>query len=299
MESLLARFKRLAVRALRKLARLIEPPPYGPLSPAIRAVPDDVMRDADRPSLNRLCTTVDWEAHGVLSKVMNELNDSVCIHRKSWEYALCIHGLRQLDAVRPTSKAIAVGAGYERPLFLYANEIELMIATDLYDNPDHEGQPAMLTSPEDFAPFEYRHDHLQVLRMSGDQLDFPDEEFDFAFCLSSIEHFGSRETQRKSLAEMRRVLKPGGVAAIATELILNDGTHDEYFTYAELEEMFLRAPGFELVGGDLDLRIQQSLLDSPVDLDRHRNTNVSPHITLFTDGCLITSVMLFLQRTAD
>jgi hypothetical protein len=27
--------------------------------------------------------------------------------------------------------------------------------------------------------------------------------------------------------------------------------------------MFLKAPGFELVGGDLDLRIQQSLLDYP------------------------------------
>lgn len=257
------------------------------------------MRDIERTSLNRLCTTSDWEAHGPLSQVMNELNDSVCIHRKSWEYALCILGLRQLGEYGETSKAIAVGAGYERPLFHYANEIQLMVATDLYDNPDHEGQPAMLTSPETFAPFEYREDHLNVLRMSGDQLDFPDCEFDFAFCLSSIEHFGSRETQRKSLAEMRRVLKPGGIAAIATELILNDGTHDEYYTYAELEEMFLKAPGFELVGGDLDLRIQQSLLDYPVELDRHRNTNASPHITLYTEGCLITSVMLFLRRTVD
>ncbi len=69
---------------------------------------------------------------------------------------------------------------------------------------------------------------------------------------------------------MRRVVKPRGVIAIATELILNDATHHEYFTYPELEQMFLRAPGLQLVGGPLDLRIADSLVRYPVMLDSSR-----------------------------
>ncbi len=261
----------------------------------ITVVPDDELREMERPSLNRLCNTLDWSAWGALSNVMNELNDSVTIHRKSWEYALCVHGLRQLGLVGAGSKVLAVGAGYERPLYLFANECQRMVATDLYDNPDHEGRPDMLTDPGKYAPFPYREDHLEVLQMSGDDLRFDDDTFDFAFCLSSIEHFGSRETQRASLEEMRRVTRPGGVLSIATELILNEGSHHEYFRPDELEDMFLRHPGLRLVGGDLDLRIQKSLVDYPVDLSTSTNMNAAPHITLRTDGCVITSVMLFLQ----
>jgi hypothetical protein len=68
-----------------------------------------------------------------------------------------------------------------------------MVATDLYDNPDHEGQPAMLTSPETFAPFEYREDHLNVLRMSGDQLDFQ--------IASSTSHFAFLQSNTSAVAK--------------------------------------------------------------------------------------------------
>ena len=268
------------------------------IAPAVEVIDDIELREAERESLNRLCNIVDWQAWGPLSTVMNQLADCVTIHRKSWEYAMCIHGLKKLGVVTPASTALAVGAGYERPLFYFANCIARMVATDLYDNPGHEGQPAMLTEPEQFAPFPYRKEALQVLRMPGDALDFEDNTFDFVFCLSSIEHFGSRATQKRSLEEMKRVVKPRGVIAIATELILNDATHHEYFTYAELEQMFLRAPGLQLVGGPLDLRIGESLVRYPVMLDSTKNPAVAPHIVLYSHGVLLTSVMLFLSKTA-
>ena len=261
----------------------------------ITVVPDDRLREMERPSLNRLCNTLDWSAWGPLSNVMNEMADSVTIHRKSWEYALCVHGLRELGVVNEDAHALAVGAGYERPLFLFANTVRRMVATDLYDNPDHEGRPDMLTHPERYAPFPYREDHLEVHRMPGDELRFDDDTFDFTFCLSSIEHFGSREIQRRSLEEMRRVTRPGGVLSIATELILNDASHHEYFRPDELEAMFLHHPGLELAGGQLDLRIQKSLVDYPIDLATSGNSGAAPHITLLTEGCVITSVMMFLR----
>jgi ubiquinone/menaquinone biosynthesis C-methylase UbiE len=69
----------------------------------------------------------------------------------------------------------------------------------------------MLTDPASFAAFEYRKDHLEGMAIAGDDLAFADNRFDFAFCLSSIAHFGSRDTQRRSFAETARVLKPGGI----------------------------------------------------------------------------------------
>jgi glycosyltransferase involved in cell wall biosynthesis/SAM-dependent methyltransferase len=262
----------------------------------IVVTPDDILREQKRDSLNRICTLSDWSAWGELSNVMNELNDSVCIHRKSWEYALCIMGLQRLGVVSEEATGLAVGAGSEGPLYYFANKINQMIATDLYDDQFREATCEMLTDPERFAPFPYRKDHLQVMKMSGDDLKFPDESFDFVFSLSSIEHFGSRATQRRALDEMKRVTRLGGVVCIATELLLNDSKHDEYFTLDELEEMFLHAKGLRLDGGELDLRIAKSLVDYPVDLGHSKNINASPHITVKKGDNIWTSVMLFFRR---
>jgi SAM-dependent methyltransferase len=236
---------------------------------------------------------------------MHDLNETVSIHRKSWEYAMCVHGLDALGVVHPEAVGLAVGAGSERPLYHYANTIRRIIATDLYDTEAHEGTPLMLNEPERFAPFAYRQDHLEVLRMPADRLDFPDASFDFVFCLSSIEHFGSRETQRRSLDEMARVLKCGGVACIITELILTDHSDGEYFRWDEIEEIFLRHPLLHLEGGEPDLSISESLLAFPVDLTEvtwpltpaaARRLNRSPHIVLKRGEMLWTSFSMFLRR---
>jgi SAM-dependent methyltransferase len=227
---------------------------------------------------------------------MRSLGDGAFIHRKSWEYAICVDGLSKLGAVRPRAKAIAVGAGYERPLFYFANHIEQMVATDLYDSPVHEGKPEMLTEPWRFAPFDYRRDHLKVYAMRGDALQFPDNSFDFLFCLSSIEHFGSRETIRHSFAEMLRVTRPRGKLCITTQIVLNDVPHDEYFSPREIEEIFLSRPNARLVGGDFDLRIQKSLVDYPVDLADGEHINRSPHIVLALGGVIFTSLSMFFEK---
>lgn len=267
------------------------------VAPPIEVVDDLTLRESPRESLNRLCNIVDWQVGGELTRTMGELRDPVTVHRKAWEYAMCVHGLRKLGVVTPESQALGVGAGHERPIFYFANHCKRVVATDLYSDPDHEGKPEMLTHPEKFAPFPFRRECLDIKKMSGDDLKFNDNSFDLVFCLSSIEHFGSRETQRKSLAEMRRVLRPGGVIALATELILNKATHREYFTYAEVDDIFLHAPGLELVGGPLDLRIAESLVRYPVLLGKTKNLLAAPHIVLLAEDVMFTSVMLFLRKT--
>jgi len=56
--------------------------------------------------------------------------------------------------------------------------------------------------------------------MDARQLDFADASFDAVFSLSSIEHFGGPEGITRSAAEIGRVLKPGGVAFLVTEMFL-------------------------------------------------------------------------------
>ena len=257
---------------------------------------DIELRESKPTSLNRICNVVDWEAWSPLTAIMRELRDDVSIHRKAWEYALAISGLQSFGVVHENARAVSVGAGSERPLYYFANRIAEMVATDLYNEQQSESAPTMLSNPAHFAPFEFRRDRLKVIRMAGDDLKFPDETFDFAFSLSSIEHFGSREIQSKALREMRRVVRPGGILCISTELILNNASHDEYFTYPQLKKTFLDAPGLELVGGDLDLRIAESLVRYPTMMDHTRFPSVAPHVTLFSNGVLFTSVMMFLRR---
>ncbi|MDX3809688.1 MAG: glycosyltransferase [Bosea sp. (in: a-proteobacteria)] len=266
---------------------------------------DSEMRSAERISLNRLPDFSDWEPGTPITRIMQDLHTPISIHRKAWEYAICLHGLEKLGVIHPEAVGLAVGAGSEPPLYHYANTIRRMVATDLYDNEGHEGTPLMLREPERFAPFPYDRKRLEVLRMPGDTLDFCNNTYDFVFCLSSIEHFGSRETQRRSLDEMARVLKSGGVACIITELILTDHSDPEFFRWEELEDMFLHHPELELDGGAPDLSISESLLAFPVDLtdvvwplssSEARRINRSPHIVLRRGDMLWTSFSMFLRK---
>lgn len=259
-------------------------------------IPDNQMRERHRNSLNRVPDIHDWEPGTALTDLMREMADPVGIHRKSWEYAICVQGLRDLGVVNESSTALAVGAGSERPLYYFANHIARMVATDLYDNPEHEGTPLMLTNPQQFAPFPYREEHLEVLQMRGDELRFPSDNFDFCFSLSSIEHFGSRQTQRASLDEMIRVVRPDGIVCIITELIATEHFHSDYFQWSEIEEMFLNHPSIELVGGDPDLSISESLMRYPVDIHSSNRLATSPHLVLEEDGMIWTSFSMFFRK---
>lgn len=262
-------------------------------------VSDSIMRQSARASWNRLPSTFDWRIWGPFCATIAHLRDGHGMHRKSWEFATCIQGLDALLPPRPEFKAFATGAGCERPLYHYANVVLEMHATDLYDLSHPEGQPSMLSNPSAHAPFPFRESHLFVQRMDGRNLDFRDGQFDFGFSLSSIEHFGTREEQRHAFSEMIRVTRPGGVLCVVTELILNDARHEEYFSPEELNEVFFTDPRVKLVGGEPDLRVQQSLFDYPCDLRDSENVDKSPHLVL-TDGQVIwTSFSMFFQRLED
>jgi SAM-dependent methyltransferase len=144
--------------------------------------------------------------------------------------------------------------------------------------------------------------------MNGTKLEFPSESFDIAFSFSSIEHFGGRNHSGalKSLKEMERVLKPGGVAVVATEYIINNKEHHEFFNERTIYcDLISKVKALRLVE-PLDLDITPRTLDTALDfftidmnwdrldIDFKRQ---HPLILLRVRNILFTSIMLVFQKT--
>ncbi|HEX5981785.1 MAG TPA: class I SAM-dependent methyltransferase, partial [Nitrososphaeraceae archaeon] len=246
----------------------------------------------DKPKLNRLCYVEDWknmEIKNIISELQKvslsdyihrknwEMNTNIVnirkpgfIHRKDWEWALGIVAMRRFGKLTKNSKAIGVGAGREEVLYYLANNINHVYATDLYDAKDWKNfAPSDFPeNPKKYAPFPYNEDALTVLRMNGTKLEFPSENFDIAFSFSSIEHFGGKNHlgALRCLREIERVLKRGGIAVIATEYIINNKEHHEFFNRRTIySDLINKLEKLQLVE-PLDLRLTTNTLDTVIEL---------------------------------
>ena len=219
------------------------------------------------------------------------------MHRKGYEFTQLIFGLKKLGRLREDARMLSVGAGHEAPAFWLANHVGSVIATDLYAGEwqsigAREGDAVVLARPEEFAPFAYRRERLTFMRMDGCQLGFKDASFDVAYSLSSIEHFGGVAGARRAVGEMARVVKPGGVVAIATDWRVDGPPAEEVFTPDEVRHI-LDIPGLRLVQ-PIDDRVWSRYEVDVVDV---RSTPLkTPHMLLRQGETVFTSVMMFLEK---
>jgi SAM-dependent methyltransferase len=227
----------------------------------------------------------DWKERGAL-------------HRKFWEWGLGLYGLHKLGCITPEAQGLGVGAGIEWPLFYLANRVQRVVATDLYDSTHFQGlDPTVPENVERVAPFPYRRESLVFERMNALDLRFPADTFDFAFSFSSIEHFGGHAGAGLAMQEIARVLKPRGVACIATELILDGSPHPEFFHPQEIEPWFVEASGLEMAE-PLDLHIDDALIAKPVPFDYPPGfrADTGPHTSVRIGGVTFTSIEFFLRK---
>jgi ubiquinone/menaquinone biosynthesis C-methylase UbiE len=219
-------------------------------------------------------------------------------HRKYWEYTQAVYGLEMLGCLHENADVLGVAAGHEPVLYYLANRCRSVTATDLYEGSfatgiAGEADDGVLEDPRRFAPFPYREDRLKFRRMNALSLEFPGESFDGVVCLSSIEHFGSRENYRKGATEIARVLRPGGVAAITTEFAVNGLDYPGYFTAATLQEDIVQASRLE-PAGPMDYTLEPDALENicimPAELMKR------PHFVVQTGKVLHTSVSIFLKK---
>jgi SAM-dependent methyltransferase len=220
-------------------------------------------------------------------------------HRKAWEWIQCIYGLERLDMLDRGGRALGVGAGHEPVVFHLADRTALTVATDLYagdftDAIAAEADPGFLRDPARYAPFPYAEERLRALPADGRFLPFADGSFDIVWSLSSIEHFGGHDKAAEAMAEMGRVLRPGGIACVATELILEGGTNGEYFTRHELDVWIIGPSGLQLVEPLDDTPPPRRFIDDPVPIPE--DPLRTPHLVLGTGDLRWTSVMLFLRK---
>jgi SAM-dependent methyltransferase len=250
-------------------------------------------------SLCKVCNLPDWDDPEFLV-ILDELRLSFgreAKHRKHWEFVQAIRGLRQLGCLTPEAVALGVAAGHEHPIYYLANILGKVVATDIYGHGDFasgEAPAAMLAHPEQFAPFPYRQEHLTVEYMNALELTYPDDSFDIVFTLSSVEHFGGRQAAGRAVQGMARVLRPGGVLVLTTEVILNRAPHPEFFLPEELATFLIWPSGLQAVD-EIDFTLAPVLLDHPLDL----STDIShsfPHILLKDGATVFTSVIIFLRK---
>ena len=265
----------------------------------------------DKPKLNRLCYVEDWK-NGEIKETLSQLqklNPQGFIHRKDWEWALGIIAMRRFDKLTKKSTAIGIGSGTEPIPFYLANNINHVYATDLYDAKDwKKAAPSDFPeNPKKYAPFPYNEDALTVLRMNGTKLEFPSENFDIAFSFSSIEHFGGKNHSGalRCLREIERVLKRGGIAVIATEYIINNKEHHEFFNRRTIySDLINKLEKLQLVE-PLDLRLSTNTLDTVIERfsidanwdnidEEYKKTH--PLILIRARNILFTSVMLVFQK---
>ncbi|HEX7166228.1 MAG TPA: class I SAM-dependent methyltransferase [Acidimicrobiales bacterium] len=164
--------------------------------------------DFDRPDVVRLIGDI-VGGHGAAAR-----------HRKNWEFAVGVLALEAGGVLHDDAVGLSVAAGHEAILYYLANRCRRVFATDLYgssDFKDAEASSTMLTDPDVYAPYPYRRGRLHVSWMDALDLRFDDDEFDFVVSFGSIEHFGQLEGAARALAEMARVVRPGGIVFVTTE----------------------------------------------------------------------------------
>ena len=237
----------------------------------------------------------DWLA--VLKELKLPAEHKLAMHRKAYEFTQTVWGLRRLGALDDATRIVSVGAGHEALLYWLANTAGYVLATDLYQGAWQsegalEGDIRVLAHPEEFAPFEYRRDRLRFLQMNGTALGLADATFDVAYSLSSIEHFGGVDRARHAVAEMGRVVKPGGLVVVATEYAVSGPPRDEVFSPAEIDRIFA-VPGLALVE-PCDDRVWRRYDATPVDLVA--NPFETPHLLVRIEDTVFTSVLVFLRK---
>jgi SAM-dependent methyltransferase len=279
--------------------------------------------------LNKLCHVEDWQ-NDELRQIITELqsansdnythrkgwdvekypvnNRKGAIYRKDWEWGLGVLAMKRFGKLTKESKAIGIGSATEEILFYLANRIDHVYATDLYDGIGWKNLVPIdfPENPKKYSPYPYNENALTVMRMDATKLDFSDESMDIAFSFSSIEHFGGENHfgALRSMREMERVLKPGGIAVVATEYMLNDKQHIEFFNRRTIySDLIAKLDRLKLVE-PLDLRTTTKTLDAIIDYQSSVNWLASayefkknhPYVLIRVNDILVTSVMLVFQK---
>jgi SAM-dependent methyltransferase len=269
-----------------------------------------LMRDSGAKFLHRtplkksrtpssLCDIEDWDDpafQSLAGRIMTGDPGCVFRHRKLWEFTRAVQAFETGGVWHKDALGLSVAAGHERLLFYAANHVAKMVASDVYGEGSFvsgEAREGFLQNHKGFAPYPYREESLSALWMNALSLEFPRNLFDFAFCLSSVEHFGGVSRAARAISEMAKVVSPGGIVFVTTDCSLNGRTTNEVFSQKQIAQL-CEQPDLELLH-PLDFSISNAALSTLLDM-RADKLDVQPHINLKTFGVVFTSVALVFRK---
>lgn len=185
-------------------------------------------------------------------------------HRKDWEVAMAVRALRDLGVLSPDAVVLGVAAGMEDTVFYLTRHVRQVFATDRYVAAGEWSLTApvsMIVDPSFNAADDFDPNRLVVQHMDARSLRYPDDFFDGVFSSSSIEHVGEMADVANAAYEMGRVLKPGGILSLSTEIKLKGPEggigwpgQTLIFPLEDLQRYVIEASGLEPVD-ELDLRV--------------------------------------------
>jgi ubiquinone/menaquinone biosynthesis C-methylase UbiE len=116
-----------------------------------------------------------------------------------------------------------------------------------------------------FARKRYSDKLLRFVEMDAQQMSLPDASFDFVFSSENLEHLPD---PRANVSEIRRVLRPGGVALIATPNKEMFSPGGEPIIPYHIKELYFEELRDLLKGFFREVYIFENSLESPFDLGR-------------------------------
>lgn len=194
-------------------------------------------------SLQKLCDAEDWADPRFRLVVRGALGRRPRIHPRQWEQAAAFLALAEAGMLRDDARGIAFGSGREPLTYAVAARVGHLTATDLYEA-GTAWTVARTADPLGFvlgaAPAGFPAERLAVHHMDMREIAYPDAAFDFCYSISSFEHIGDDPDFLRHLQEVRRVLKPDGLYALTTEVLLGPETRRTRGNYAFTVDHLLR-----------------------------------------------------------
>ncbi|MBR0650671.1 class I SAM-dependent methyltransferase [Roseomonas terrae] len=194
-------------------------------------------------ALQKVCDAEDWTDPRFRLVVRRALGRRPRIHPRQWEQAAAFLALAEAGVLRRDAQGIAFGSGREPLTYAVGTRVAKLTATDLYEA-GTAWDVARTSDPLGFvmgaAPRGFPAERLAVHHMDMRAITYPDASFDFCYSISSFEHIGDDPDFLAHLREVRRVLKPGGLYALTTEVLLGPETRRTRGNYAFTVDHLLR-----------------------------------------------------------
>lgn len=258
-------------------------------------------------AIQKMCDAEDWADPRFKMVVRDALGLRPRIHARQWEGTAAFIALADAGKLHPASRGIGFGSGREPLTFALGARVAQLVATDLYEA-GTAWPVARTADPLAFvmasAPDGFPSDRLSVHHMDMRQITYPDAQFDFCYSISAFEHIGDDADFVQHCREVRRVLKPDGIYALTTEVLLGDATRCTRGNYAFAVDHLLRifAEGGLQAAPVVDMRLSDLAENDPRSLVATRHDDPAEpmiqSLTLRDQNGFVSAPVTFLLRPA-